>query len=172
MRFEWEMFEEFDDGSVRDSCDFKIFDDAGKELDWGWVTDHTRPGQKEDDKKVRRDIHFAFDIHGLDITPSCLREALKEYNIAEDDFGYAGFNSLGICKNETYRTNPHEYNGTPSLTIEQVLYIVEKAYVNSISFDYDAELARMTKILDERRALMNEGLAYLADGHKLEVPKR
>lgn len=163
MRFEWDMYHMYDDGSQSTWCRFKVFNDAGKEITHGHIDDHTLPKAKEDDRKCNRDVYYAYSIsESYDwIRKTVLQEVFEEHGFAEEDHGVSGFDDYGICANEDYRKSPFEYVGTPKCTIHDVVDMVEEAFCRSLYFDYDAELAEAKRRLDERKARMDEAKVYL-----------
>nr|WP_297765676.1 hypothetical protein [uncultured Butyrivibrio sp.] len=163
MRFDWEVFKTYDDGSQSTRCNGKIYRNNGRKYSWGWIEDHTKEAAKEDDKEVGRNVYYAYLVHGFEncLSSDALRAVFKEHGFSEDEYGSAGFSSMGICPNENYRENPHEYTGTPKCTAYDVMRMVEEAVVKTLSFDYEAELAEYKERLDKRQAIMDEAVDFL-----------
>lgn len=157
MRVETEEFVVFPDGSQSNWIEGKIF--LGKKEYEFMITDHTRPGQKESDKKAKRDVPYAYEISRL---PYKIGEApFEKYGFSAS--GY--FNAVGLDENPGYedRSSEHEFVGEPKHTIEEVKELVIKAFIDNYQFDYDKKLEEFKKKLDKRQALMDEANSYLKE---------
>ena len=163
MRFEWEDFKKYDDGSQSTWCNFKVFDDEGKLITHGHVEDHTLESAKESDRRCKRDVYYAYSIsdpyHYILI--DVLQTVFAEHGFSKEDHGTSGYNAYGICANEATENNPSEYVGTPKCSIYEVKDMVEEAFCKSLYFDYDKKFEEMKKELDERKALMDSAKEYL-----------
>ena len=169
MRFEWDMYHKYEDGSQSSSCEVKVYDANGNLLTGGEIEDHTLPAAKERDKKWGVNVPYGYDITGFGhwLSRSDFVEVFASHGLTKDDFGAFGYGGMGICKNEEYRSNPHEYVGTPKCTIHEVMDMMEEAFCKSLYFDYDAELAEFKKHLDERKARMDEAKEYLEERERV-----
>ncbi len=164
MKFEWDRHE-YPDGSQASRHYVKVLADNGKELDHGWVDDHTTPRAKADDLDCRREVYYAYSIHLLDLHDSVLTQVFRDHGFKDEDFGCSGYNQMGICPND-WEEHPCEYVGTPSCSIEDVLDMVEEAACLDLRKRYEnykANLLKMQDGLQERKDLMEEADKYLAD---------
>ncbi len=168
MKFDWEVFKKFDDGSQSTRCYAEVYKNDNSRLCSGWIEDHTKERAKKDDKKTGREVPFAFVICGFDsfLSFDVLKNVFEKHGYSGENYGYVYYNSLGICPNENYRESTYEYTGTPKCSIEEVMEMVEEAVVESISFDYEKELEEYKKELNERQALMDEAVAFLNERGK------
>ena len=163
MRFEWDMYHKYDDGSQSRDCDVTVYDDNGNILTNGVIEDHTLPDAKEHDKKWGRDIPYGYNIIGFGdwLNRNHFRTTFLAHGFTDDDFGAFGYGGMGICKNEQYRSHPHEYTGTPKCIIHDVMDMVEETFCKSLFFSYNDELDKFKKQLAKRQKEMDEAMAYL-----------
>ena len=156
MQVEWERFKTYDDGS-QSNRSYGTFTFRGKEYEVT-IIDHTRPGQKEDDQKYRRDVTHAYEISGLPyyIGHNCFIELGFEE--------YPALDSVGIDRNPVQpEADDYEYcyaGLVPEHTIEEVEHLVEDAFVRAFCFDYKTEYNNFMKELNERQSKMNEVLSW------------
>lgn len=168
MRFEWEKFKKFDDGSKSTRCYFRVYSNSGEELQHGWVEDHTLPEAKLKDRECYRSVPYAYAIHISDIHDKTFFDICKEHGIADSQLGCAGYSMLGVCPNED-KDECSPYCGTPRYDVDMILDIVEEAICREYYFDYNKELERLKSHLDAQKALMDEADAYLEKkGRELE----
>ena len=66
MRFEWDIYHKYDDGSQSENCEVKVYDANGNIVADGEIEDHILPAAKERDKKWGRDIPYGYRITGFD----------------------------------------------------------------------------------------------------------
>ena len=163
MRFEWDEYHVFSDGSQSSNCVVEVYRDGeDREFEKIRVEDHTTDRQKKRDLEAYRQVDYAYWINNLDdIRIDVLKQVCQEHGLTEKDYGSCTYQFFGICANEDSKRHPREYHGTPKITIDEVLEIVEEAVCRSQYFDYDAELRKLMDRLNERKALMDECKAYL-----------
>lgn len=167
MRFEWVPFKEYDDGSVSDSCDVTIYRDNGRPFGSGWISDHTRSSAKKADVEACREVPYAYDVHGLRNIPLDIwRKVCQNHGVDADDCGSSGYMGLGLCRNESYRSSRFPYVGTPKVSIEEAMQIVEEAFAESLMFDYSEAVREALEEINVRKGMMDEGVEFLRSRYK------
>lgn len=140
MKFEWDDYHKYSDGSWHSGSECTVTFDNGK-THILHIDDHTTEKQKEDDKKCYRMVPFAWEMHDTMVFDDC-------------------WTIHGLDKNEDMINSPHQYVGTPKRTLEDAKKYYERKFCEFFEFDYEKELEEFMKELDERKRIMDEAMEY------------
>lgn len=141
MKFEWDDYHMYEDGSWNSGSDCIVTLDNGETYSLH-IVDHTTNKQKEADNRRRREVYYAWELSdNLGIFNAC-------------------WGRYGIDKNEDRVNSTFCYVGTPKHTLEEVKNFYEHKVCEHFFFDYEKELEEFTKRLNDRRKLMDDAKKY------------